>query len=57
MMGDNRDNSADSRFAEMGFVPVENVQGRADLIGWSLYTCADEPGLTCATRRTLTAIE
>jgi signal peptidase I len=57
IMGDNRDNSADSRFAEMGFVPVENVQGRADLIGWSLYTCADEPGLTCATRRTLTAIE
>lgn len=57
MMGDNRDNSADSRFAEMGFVPLENLQGRADVIGWSLYTCADEPGLACAKRRTLTAIE
>lgn len=57
MMGDNRDNSADSRFAQMGFVPLENLQGRADLIGWSLHSCASEPGLTCAGRRYLTAIE
>ncbi len=28
MMGDNRDDSADSRFAEMGFVPLENLEGR-----------------------------
>lgn len=57
MMGDNRDNSADSRFAQMGVVPVENLQGRADLIGWTLYGCAEEPGLKCGDRRFLSAIE
>ena len=34
LMGDNRDNSADSRFAPpvgMGFIPIERVQGRAGL--------------------------
>jgi signal peptidase I len=35
-MGDNRDNSVDSRFMnEVGFVPVENMIGRADLIAFS----------------------
>jgi signal peptidase I len=38
-MGDNRDNSADSRFAKdaggVGFVPVENLIGRADRIIFS----------------------
>jgi signal peptidase I len=35
MLGDNRDNSADSRLpgdTGVGFVPIENVVGRADLI-------------------------
>ncbi len=35
-MGDNRDNSVDSRFAEgVGFVPFENMVGRAELILFS----------------------
>jgi signal peptidase I len=56
MMGDNRDDSADSRFPELGFVPMENLQGRADLITYSLYSCEKEPGLTCARKRYLTPI-
>ncbi len=36
MMGDNRDNSADSRFPEVGYVPIENYMGRADIIFFSI---------------------
>ena len=38
MMGDNRDNSEDSRFLEgpVGFVPAENLIGRAEIIFFSV---------------------
>jgi len=34
-MGDNRDNSVDSRFARVGFIPRANLVGRAEVIFYS----------------------
>ena len=46
MMGDNRDNSIDSRFLKgVGFVPYENLIGRADVI---FYSCESEQAGTCS---------
>ncbi len=50
MMGDNRDNSADSRFASLGFVPIENLVGRADFLPFTLNRCRQEPGFECPVR-------
>ena len=37
MMGDNRDNSQDSRFLDqVGYVPFENFVGRAEFIFFSV---------------------
>jgi signal peptidase I len=37
MMGDNRDNSTDSRFlGQVGYVPLENIVGRAQIIFFSI---------------------
>ena len=35
-MGDNRDNSRDSRFSDVGYVPRENLVGRADVLFFSV---------------------
>jgi len=34
VMGDNRNNSEDSRFADVGFVPYELIKGKAVLVFW-----------------------
>ena len=36
VMGDNRNNSEDSRFAEVGFVPFDLIKGKAMLVFWPL---------------------
>lgn len=36
MMGDNRDDSTDSRFSQVGQVPIENLVGRAEILFFSI---------------------
>ena len=45
MMGDNRDNSVDSRVLGVGYVPFENLIGRAALL---YSTSPDRSGTTTA---------
>lgn len=47
VMGDNRDNSVDSRFPDpgVGFLPAENLVGRADVLLFSLNMQREEEGL------------
>ena len=41
MMGDNRDNSTDSRvLSQVGYVPIDNIVGRAEIIFFSMPTPA-----------------
>jgi signal peptidase I len=44
VMGDNRDNSQDSRY--WGFLPRENIKGKALVIYWSYDAGSDEEGAT-----------
>ena len=46
VMGDNRDNSADSR--EWGFVPRSQITGRALFVYWSLDSSPEEGATTAA---------
>jgi len=47
-MGDNRDNSVDSRAPlGPGFVPLDHLIGRADIMLFSFKRCKDEEGLRC----------
>ena len=34
VMGDNRNNSEDSRFPDVGFVPLDLIKGKAVLVFW-----------------------
>ncbi|CUU43363.1 Signal peptidase I [Blastochloris viridis] len=56
-MGDNRDNSEDSRFAEVGTVPFENLIGRVEAVMYSISACEPEPGLRCPPPRWLQSVE
>ncbi len=48
MMGDNRDNSLDSRFAEGGGpIPADQLLGRVGLVNFTMNPCREEPGLAC----------
>ena len=52
VMGDNRDASNDSRARSgPGFVPLENVVGRAETVLFTLERCRREEGLHCPTGR------
>jgi len=57
MMGDNRDNSLDSRFADLGPVPIENLLGKAHAVLWSLSSCDASNGLHCDKRHWLQSAE
>ena len=52
-MGDNRDNSADSRISNrgMGYVPIENVIGEVKRVLFSTKPCKADEGLYCPPRR------
>lgn len=48
VMGDNRDASRDSRASGgPGFVPLENIVGRAETVIFTLASCRREDGLYC----------
>lgn len=51
-MGDNRDNSLDSRWDGMGAVPIENLIGRAEITyATGFSSCGRDPTVTCPMQR------
>jgi len=52
-MGDNRDNSLDSRWEGMGPVPLENLIGRAETVYYAGRACNRDVGVTCPQPRWL----
>jgi signal peptidase I len=51
-MGDNRDNSLDSRWDGMGPVPIENLIGRAEVTyATGLSACGRDPTVSCPMQR------
>ncbi|MCJ9429857.1 signal peptidase I [Kordiimonas marina] len=49
MMGDNRDDSLDSRFlSHMGYVDQKYLVGRADITTFSLYDCDQGKAISCS---------
>lgn len=52
MMGDNRDNSIDSRAPSgPGMVPFDHLIGRADMMMFSFKKCTKEEGMYCPPKR------
>lgn len=53
VMGDNRDNSLDSRFGGdgVGLLPVDQLIGRAELMAFSFNLCLPSRGLECLNRQ------
>jgi signal peptidase I len=46
MMGDNRDNSTDSRaLSQVGYVPFENIVGRAAILFFSIDRKPSKPAI------------
>lgn len=52
-MGDNRDNSLDSRWQGMGPVPIENLIGRAEVVYYAANRCGGDPTVACPMQRWL----
>ena len=48
MMGDNRDNSQDSRYLnQVGYIPVERLLGRVSMVAFARQGCEAGEGLVC----------
>lgn len=59
VLGDNRDNSLDSRFFErgVGFLPMDHVVGKAIALPFSFHQCRQETGLNCLDRPWFSALQ